>query len=81
MTPVFIPGAIYQSKHHGLCEFKRVDEYMGQRTLEFVSLEYGKLNVLPSALGSYFEEHAAPKPTPRYPTPPYDADNHSACYP
>ena len=55
MKPLFIPDAIYRSKTHGLCEFKRVDEYMGERTLEFNSLKYGRFYVLPSALNRHFD--------------------------
>jgi hypothetical protein len=55
MTPRFIPGAVYESKTHGLVEFKGIDRYMGQASLRFYSVDHDQTCYwLPTALGFHF---------------------------
>lgn len=55
MTPRFIPGAVYESKTHGLVEFKGIDRYMGQASLRFFSVDHDQTCYwLPSALDLHF---------------------------
>lgn len=51
MEPMFTPGAIYNSKTHGVVEFKGMDHYMGQTTFHFRSHTYNdNCSWLPEAL-------------------------------
>jgi hypothetical protein len=55
MTPRFIPGAVYESKTHGLVEFKGIDRYMGQASLRFYSVDHDQTCYwLPTALDFHF---------------------------
>ena len=56
MTPLFVPGAIYLSKTHGYVEYKGTDQYMGQTTFRFFSIQWNSnLYCLPEALSTHFD--------------------------
>ena len=65
MTPKFIPGAVYESKTHGLVEFKGIDRYMGQASLRFYSVDHDQTCYwLPSALDNHFGAAQETRPVP-----------------
>ena len=52
---LFIKGAIYKSKSHGMVEFKGMDTYYGQTTFHFYSITYNQnCYWLPEALNERF---------------------------